>query len=191
MNSDTWVICASGPSLCKKDIDYCRDRGWNIAAINNSWELAKDSKIIYAADYRWWAKYHDRIKEEAKAELWTASKKASDEFGLNHVFLLPGAGFSQREGYVYTGSLSGFQAIQLVGQRAERVILLGYDMQHTGGKTHWHDDHEDGTWPNCPCLDRQIGGFSILAEQSPIKIINATRKTALECFEKKELADIT
>lgn len=188
MSSDTCVICASGPSLCKEDIDYCRDRGWSLAAVNNSWELAKDSKIIYAADYRWWAKYHERVKSESSAELYTASAKASDEFGLNRVFLLPGVGYSNRKGYAHTGSLSGFQAIQIAGwEKPSKIILLGYDMQHTGGKTHFHGDHEDLTWPNCPNLDRQIGGFSKLAEQSPIEIINCTRETALECFPRMEL----
>lgn len=190
MSSNTWACIASGPSLCKEDVDYCREKGWRLLSVNTSWELAPDSNIIYASDYRWWERYHEKVNRESTAELYTANHKAAAEFGLNRVQLIPGAGYSDRQGYIYTGSLSGFQAIQLAGQQgADRIILLGYDMKHAGGKTHWHGDHPLG-WPNCPKLDNQIAGFSKLAEQSPVPIINATRDTALECFMKKELAQI-
>lgn len=189
MSSDTWVCIASGPSLCEEDIQYCRDKGWSLLAVNTSFKLAPDAKIIYGADYRWWERYHEEAKQ-TKAELWTASSTCAKKFNLNHVSLLPGPGWTSRKGYAYSGSLSGFQAIQIAGwHNPSRIILLGYDMQHTGGKTHWHDDHPLG-WPNCPKLDAQIEGFSKLAKKSPVPIINCTRETALQCFTKKELVSI-
>ena len=201
--SDTWVCVASGPSLTREDVEYCRARGWNIATVNTSWTLAKDSKIIYAADYRWWEAYHNDVKREApQSKMMTASSTAAKHFGIEHVNLYPGGGFSTREGYAYSGGLSGHQAIQVVGwYKPSRIILLGYDMQYKDGRTHWHGDHPIG-WPNAPNLgddltrkqkenyEKQMDAFLRLAEQATVPIINCTRETRLECFERAGLIDL-
>lgn len=201
--SDTWVCIASGPSLTREDVEYCRAKGWNLAAVNTSWLLAKDAKIIYAADYRWWEEYHEDVKREApQARMLTASSTAAKHFGLEHVHLYPGGGFSIKDGYAYSGGLSGHQLIQVVGwQKPSRIILLGYDMHHTGGKAHWHGNHPNG-WPNAPNLadelnskqrenyEKQMNSFVKLAEQATVPIINCTRDTRLECFERAKLIDL-
>lgn len=87
---------------------------------------------------------------------------------------------------------SGVGAISLaVHFGAKRIILLGYDCQKTGGKTHWHGNHPRGlgnagsinTWPNqFAKLAKDLAGRA--------EIINCTRETALTMFERKPLDEV-
>lgn len=69
-----------------------------------------------------------------------------------------------------------------------RIILTGFDMQHTDGKTHWHGDHGPGlTNPpvnmlagSARVLDSQAGA---LAERG-VEVLNATRETALRAYKR-------
>ena len=85
---------------------------------------------------------------------------------------------------------SGAGAVMLAWlSGAEKVILLGYDCQHTGGKAHWHGDHPKKLG-NAARPDAWIKNFDRMAEfLSPLPIINASRTTALTCFPRMELED--
>lgn len=51
-------------------------------------------------------------------------------------------GISREPDRICTGRNGGYQAINIaLLAGAERVVLLGYDMQYTEGKSHWHGDH--------------------------------------------------
>lgn len=78
---------------------------------------------------------------------------------------------------------SGAGAISLaVMYGATKVILIGYDCQHTGGKKHWHDDHGKGM-TNAARIDLWHGKFQQLAEDyRGVSIVNCTRETALKAF---------
>lgn len=72
---------------------------------------------------------------------------------------------------------------------ATEIILLGYDMQDTGGKAHWFGDHPKGVNSIRP-FPRFIDAFNQAApvlEKAGIKVINCTRKTALKCFERQPI----
>jgi hypothetical protein len=91
---------------------------------------------------------------------------------------------------VRTGGNSGYQAIGLaILFGAARVILLGYDMQRTGDRTHWHGDHIGLGNPKADRLRLWCSNFKTLALQAPVPIINASRETALDCFPRADLHD--
>lgn len=70
---------------------------------------------------------------------------------------------------------------------AKRVILLGYDCQKTGGKSHWHGDHPKHLG-NAGRIDSWHDAFLKLKNDfKDVEIVNATRETALECFNKIDL----
>ena len=51
---DATVVCiGSGPSLTAEDVDYCRGRA-KVIAINNAYQLAPWSDVLYACDGAWW-----------------------------------------------------------------------------------------------------------------------------------------
>ncbi|UHQ21896.1 hypothetical protein LVB77_14600 [Lysobacter sp. 5GHs7-4] len=95
----------------------------------------------------------------------------------------------RRPDRIRQGGNSGFQAVSLALHfGASRVVLLGYDMQFTGGRKHWHGDHPDKMGNPLPkrFLDwRQR--FAELAQQSTVPIINASRETGLSCFPRMDL----
>lgn len=83
---------------------------------------------------------------------------------------------------------SGAGCITLAAQGdAKRIILLGYDCQKTNGQAHWHGNHP-------PKLGNagQIHKWHLKFEQVAkdlrhINIINASRATALKCFQRMDL----
>ena len=83
---------------------------------------------------------------------------------------------------------SGAGAIALaVMFGAKRVILLGYDCQHTNGKKHWHGDHPKGLG-NAGSVGKWPKQFLQVAQKfASIDIVNSTRETALTCFKKSPL----
>ncbi|OMG88000.1 hypothetical protein [Achromobacter xylosoxidans] len=84
---------------------------------------------------------------------------------------------------------SGAGAVALSAMRgAERVILLGYDAQLTGGHAHWHPDHGDGLG-NAGSVAKWPAQFADLARRlSAVRVVNASRATALECFPRQDLS---
>jgi hypothetical protein len=180
------VACiASGPSLTADDCERVRQAGVPAIAVNNTWQLAPWADVLYAGDYRWWARYGSEC--DFAGARWTCSERASREFGL-HMHKASG------------GYNSGMRAMQLARDLgAARIIMLGYDNGLMPGDTrpHWHGRHESGVVNGKPL---HIGNpdrnryalwaewFEHLArEMKGITIINCSRHTALACFERAAL----
>ncbi len=168
-------MCAEDAELVRKWRDGSPNRF--ALAINNTWELAPWSDVIYGCDHRWWAKYHEQVKQTS-AELWAYNNAAVQKFGLRKARLRS------------TGGNSGYQSIRLAITEfgAERIILLGYDMGATGD-THWHGEHPKG-WPTGRKYSQWIEHIRRLGKEFPdVEIINCTRKTALNCFPQMPLEE--
>jgi len=94
---------------------------------------------------------------------------------------------------IHSGLNSGYQAIGLAyALGADRIILIGYDMQHTGGARHWHGDHPDGL-KNAQGVEKWVKHFESLAvdlEGEGIEVVNCTIETALTCFQRADLRDV-
>lgn len=92
-----------------------------------------------------------------------------------------------------TGGNSGFQAIGLAYQLgAARIILIGYDMQHTGGKSHRFGDHPKPL-SNFVGANNLVKRFTPLADglrRVGVPVYNCTLETALQCFERANLEDV-
>lgn len=173
----TFCILASGPSLCREDVEEVRQ--WQgprnkVIAINNCYQLAPWADAIYACDERWWQKYYPDVLDSCGGEFWTYYEVTAKRFGLKQWR-------PER-----SGGNSGYQALRLAVDHygADRVILLGYDMQ--GG--HWHGDHGDG-FPNpTTCNFKQwIGWLGRYSKETKAEIINASRQTAVHCFPRMDI----
>lgn len=84
---------------------------------------------------------------------------------------------------------SGANAISFAAAcGAKRIVLLGYDAQHTGGAKHWHGDHPKNL-KNAGTVEKWPAKFSEVAAQLPadLSVINCSRATALTCFPRGEL----
>jgi len=175
------VCLASGPSLTPEDIAAVRawreaDDERYVIVVNTTFRAAPWADELYAMDRKWWNAHLTEVKETFAGRLSTPLNGVKAAEHVTHD----------------KGKNSGYGALALAILRgAQRVILLGYDAQHTDGKTHWHGDHPEGLgsagsvarWPrDFERAQRQYAGR--------IEIINATRQTALTCFPRRRLEDV-
>lgn len=153
--------------------------------------MAPWADILYACDGPWWEKYFDEALRACTGEFWTVDRSAHLTYGLHLIAgsSSPGLG---KDGTIHFGANSGYQAINLAYLfGAVRIVLLGFDMQRTGGKTHWHGDHPGPLNRDCP-VRSFAKNFPALARDlagEGVEVVNATRETALECFPKIRLED--
>lgn len=183
------VVCiGGGPSLSDAQLSIIgvahQHSGCRVIGVNDAYRRAPWIDAVYAGDCLWWNVHHGAIKQAGiPAELWTCDNVAAKRYGINRV---RGA---NREGLglwqVHTGGNSGYQAINLAFLwGAKRIVLVGYDMQPTGGRKHWFGDHP------APLVQSQSFGewlhrFDKMArdlEARGVEVINCTEETALRCF---------
>lgn len=128
-----------------------------------------------------------------KGELWSQDVNACKKYGINHIQgSNKSKGLTKNLNEIVYGSNSGHQAINLAYiWGASRIILLGYDME-ARGKSHWFGDHPSGLNIASP-FKAYIENMNILANDAKarqLKIINASRETALKCFERSTMDDL-
>lgn len=185
-------MIASGPSLCAEDVN--RLKGRRVLAINNNYQMAPWAEVLYACDGHWWGWHAGRPELEAfKGRKFTQDKEAAQKYGLEYVEGVDEPGLSARLGRIHLGSNSGIQAINLAYHLgAIRIVLLGFDMQATEGKKHWHEDHPNqdgdyGPW------HKWIWRYELVASDAKrlgIEIFNCSRQTALKCFPRLPLSSL-
>lgn len=188
------VIVASGPSLTDEDCAIvAKARASNrcrVIVVNDNWRKLPDADLIYAADFQFWRAYHKQIAAGFAGERWTQDYNSSLQFGLRFVLGVNQPGLSTDPRRIHTGSNSGYQAIGLAYHfGAQKIALLGFDMQRTDGKAHWFGDHPAPlTQPNN--LHRIVPKFDRLAADlaaAGVQVINCSRATALQCFEREPI----
>lgn len=100
-------------------------------------------------------------------------------------------GLSTNPKRVHSGLNGGYQTMGRVYHRGvAKIVLLGYDMQKTGGQLHHHGKHE-GQLPNLGTLPEwrlRMVQMSIDLRAHGVRVINATRETALTCFDRAPIA---
>lgn len=148
--------------------------------------------MLYAADYRFWDVYGPKIFGVVSSELWSVSEMARDKFGTYWIRCGTNAGFSKEPDTINGGGNSGFQAIHLAATfGATKIVLLGFDMQRTGGKEHWHGKHE-GKLPNGAGFGPWMRALEVLARdlrRAEIEVVNCTRVTAMRSFRRAPLEE--
>lgn len=191
-----WFCLASGPSMTREDAEAVRGRG-TVLAINTTILHAPWADVLYSCDSSWWKHYSDPAKAPAVAKVlaeFQGKRISSDphatKFGARFIPRESGEGLGRRG--LRTGNNSGYQAINLAWlQGARTIVLLGYDMQHTGGRVHWHGDHPRplgnfGADMVTLCRPK----FAALARDlrdEGVNVWNCTRDTALTCFPRMPL----
>jgi Protein of unknown function DUF115 len=187
----TFAIVASGPSLAAWQVEYLRGKA-KVIACNGSFQAMTYPAIVYGCDESFWKHYAAAVKA-AGHECWTQHAKAARKYGLNWIKSVDKPGLPDTPDMLHFGGNSGYQAICLaVCMGAERIILIGFDMQETGGRWHWHDDLR-GVEGKDPIIARWAKAFPPLADglrQRGIETINCTIETALNCFPRADLRNV-
>lgn len=185
----TAICIASGPSLTKEDVDYCRGKG-KVYVVKECYHLAPWADVLYAADTDWW--HNQKGVPDFKGERWTVSSRACDVYPeLKYIEAKAQWHWSETQGAVATGGNSGFQAMNIATlQGAERLVLLGYDYGHAAGmEKHWWDKEykRESRYSNYAEWNKK------LAKAAPfikVPVFNASIQTAITCFPKVNLREI-
>lgn len=125
--------------------------------------------------------------------MWSVSEMAREKFGTYWIRCGTDRGFSREPDTINGGGNSGHQAIHLAATfGAKRIVLLGFDMQRTGGREHWHGKHE-GKLPNGAGFGPWMKSMAFLAtdlKRMGIDVVNCSRVTAMRCFRQASLEEI-
>lgn len=163
-----------------------------VIAVNNNWRRLPKADVLYAADGHWWRYYLGDLAPIFPGELWTSDASAAREMGLCYVRTRGGRGLSRDPTLVHSGGNSGYQAINIAFHfGARRILLVGYDMQRTGGEAHWHGDHPDG-WGNSTTPEKWVPKFADLATDlaaEAVSVANCSIASALQCFQRSDLKE--
>lgn len=188
-----WVVICGGPSvtmsdvrLVKKWVDVDPDtRG--VIAVTKSYEIAPWADIIHARDARFWNNLYDDVCEKTDAIKTTYQTNPTNPEDVHFVEI-------QKK---YEGNNSGFQGLFIaMALGAKNIYLLGLDMQHTRGKTHWHGGYT-GKVGNSKGTKETMGGIFRRWRRNFEKIdykkhniINCSMPSKLNIFPKKPASEI-
>lgn len=180
------VVCiASGPSLIEEDAETVRASGHPTIVTNTTFRMCPWADALVAFDCRWWQVHSREVRETFTGRTLTfCPKGAAARWGVETTL--------HREDWIDSFGNSGTAAISLaIATGASRVVMLGYDCQKTGGRTHWHGDHPRTlgnaiSMPGWPKLFRKLAAW---AEARRVPVMNASRETALTCFPRVTLED--
>jgi hypothetical protein len=195
-------IIASGPSANVQDAQLLRRRCDILIAINDSWRLCRGvdgsyfADIIYGTDMKWWTYAIGDIMRDFDGDLWTQRQQWTElpeSLGIKCMESECKPDICTVSGKIHTGSNSGFAAINLAYHLgAKTIILLGYDMQvDVLGKRH----HDLVKRPDALNVGSNYNNFakhfdSINPKKHGIEILNASRRTLLNCFPLVDLEDL-
>lgn len=186
----TVVVAASGPSLLPSDLTAVQGR-WPVVVVNATFLAAPWADVLYASDWRFWRTYRKRIEGKFSGERWSISRLAEREMGVHRLEVARTKGLDHRWLGI-GGTNSGHQAVNLAAfWGANRILLLGFDMQMTDGQHHWHGKHL-GQLPNGEAFPEWIEHMCILAKdlkRAGIQVVNCSRATALRCFPRATIEE--
>lgn len=176
------VVClASGPSLTAQDCDRVRTSGLPTVVTNTTYRMAPWATVLMAYDSKWWDLHGQEVKATFTGHKVTFAR-SGERHGAQSLALCKFRPYGN----------SGAAAVSLaVLAGARKVVMLGYDCQHTGGQTHWHGNHP-APLGNAGSVARWPAKFAQLAQyarQSGCNVVNASRETALTCFPRVRLED--
>jgi hypothetical protein len=163
--------------------------------------------VLYFADLAWWQWHTAGVacagftaaEVAERFRTFAGLKVTVEPSGLQvtdpDVFMLHNSGTEElsvdRES-LRTGRNGGYQALNfalLAG--AERIVLLGYDMQARSGQTNWHAAHRRRS-DACvyPLYRAEFARAAPLLAEAGVEVLNATPGSALRCFPSVELESV-
>jgi hypothetical protein len=195
-------VAAPGPSLTQEVVAKVRMtrwiERWRVIAVQDAYRLMPWADAMYGCNPSWWRVHKDC--NGFAGEKWSThelknnlndKREAAELYGVNLVAGSDGDEFSFDPGVIHYGSNSGFQAINLALLKGCRqIVLVGFDMRHVDGKSHFFGDHPKELHTN---EDHHFRGyvkrFDRAAKHLPedVCVVNATPGSALTSFRMMDL----
>lgn len=190
---ETVVCVATGPSLTREDVEYCQGKA-RVIVVNDAYTLALWADALYACDAKWWH-WHRGAPEFANAK-WSLEHSAWGTYrsiypDVQRLRNTGPNGLEHESSGLKNGRNSGYQAINLaVHYGVKKIILLGYDMQPSGGKSHFFGEHPNRQ--QSPYASFRARFVSLVKPLSKIgvEVVNCTRRSALTAFPAGHLREV-
>lgn len=194
--NDSIIIVASGPSLTTEQVEQAKASHLPIMVVNDNYKLVPNADYLFAADLIWWYNHYDKVPEEIQCYTLEGhplhlSKRIDGAYER-----LKGIDYTRDYGIyddkLYLGGNSGFMALQLAKILGyTRLILIGYDCQHTGEKKHWFGDHDRKRFrknaEDVELWQKEFDSYAPFFSRTGIEVINCSAETALTCFKRDSL----
>jgi hypothetical protein len=157
--------------------------------------------VLYSSDRRWWP-FYKGVPQFPGLKYGVGSgtglnRKANPFLGYPEIRVLRNTGYEGIEIHptgLRTGSNSGYAAINLaIHFGASRILLLGYNMSHTGGRAHFFGNHPSGLSQNAsryPGFRKRFDTMVAPLRTLGIEVINCTPNTSLHTFPIRELRSV-
>lgn len=146
--------------------------------------------MSYFADHHWWTWHKEKPAFRDFAGQKCSIENTGGQVDDPNVHMLRNGGkdgLSDKPDRIHTGQNGGYQAINIATLAgARRIVLVGYDMQYTGGKSHWHGDHP------VKVPEAWYGMYAknfVAISKLGLDIVNASRETALKCFPRATIEE--
>lgn len=127
----------------------------------------------------------EKFSSHGKNEVSDDKEPAAEKYDLTLVKGSPGDGFSTDPSVIFYGDNSGHQAVNLaILFGSPYIVLVGFDMRHVSGKSHFFGDHPKGLFQR-----NEYESFARKFKKAPdgVTIINATPGSALTTYPIMEL----
>jgi len=211
-DGETVACIASGPSTTEEDLHRVKSHGIKAIVVNDMYLVAPWADVVYFADCRWWEWHHNGVAKKWDWMEFTAEEQRA-AFGAfagqkctiantgmlvgdPEVFMLKNGGhlgLSESKDALFTGSNSGYQAINLACLAgAKKILLLGYDLGFHKNRSHSHNGHPIKNTSAAHYSGWASNFFSLVEplERLGIEVINCSRQTTLKAFRREALESI-
>lgn len=183
MSTDFYIV-GGGASLRAFAWDWLL--GQRVIAVNRAYEVVPNAEVVYFSDFRFWS-WNQVCLERHLGRKVTSAVRIKEK-GVEHVQITGLTGIDTEPGKIRQGNNSGYGAINLaIHFGAKRIFLLGFDMNFTDGRCHWHDGYPVINTEKT--LKRMTAYFDTMVD--PIKklgveVINLNPNSAIDCFPKAQ-----
>lgn len=122
----------------------------------------------------------EKFSSHGKESVSDNKEEAAEKYGLTLVKGAPGDGFSTDPLVIHYGDNSGHQALNLaILFGSPYIVLVGFDMRHVSGKSHFFGDHPKGLFQR---QEYQSFARKFKAPPEGVTIVNATPGSALTTY---------
>ena len=192
------VFCVgAGPSLRDIDPEVKAGLARRTTIVCNEAQLWLPSAPYWLFyDWRMIELHEQRIRDYAAAggEAITPNRRIKSRLGdaVRLVPIVREDGLARDPRGLASGGNTGHGAVNLAFHfGASPIVLVGYDMRRArGGWSHWNRHNHSAAWRYCDVFRPRFKQIAVDLAAAGVTVLNATEGSALEWFERADLASL-
>jgi hypothetical protein len=179
-------IVGGGASVNSFDLSKLIDE--DVIACNNAYQIVPHALCVIFSDKPWINNHYKELKKFNGLKVCATAYNLEEFRNKITIDVKLNRGASSgisTDTYRLCGGNTGHMAINLALLMGYgEVYLIGFDMDSTSKKLHWHPEHPTGT--NVGMYSEFLKGFSSIPKEYSQNIFNLNPKSKIKCFEFKD-----